>query len=122
MDEELRFVDNIPLELVKDCEILIGLPSYNESDTIAFVVEQVSRGLKTYFAGKKVAIINLDGKSIDGTQDMFLGASSAYRKIEMETTLRGKGNAFKIFFESVKNVKPRAAAVFDADLKSISPE
>ena len=45
----LRFPKLIP-DKVKQADIIVGIPSYNEADSIGFVVEQVDKGLQKYFS------------------------------------------------------------------------
>ena len=59
---------------IKQAEIIVGIPSYNEAETIGFVSEQASQGLEKYFPNKQSVIINLDNNSPDGTKQAFFEA------------------------------------------------
>ena len=78
---------------IEEAEIVVGIPSYNESKTIGFVVEQISSGLEKYFPNKKCVIINLDNNSKDGTRDAFFQVESNIPRIYVSTPngLKGKG-------------------------------
>ncbi len=54
------------IKKTEEPDIIVGIPSYNEADNIAFVASQLSLGLKRYFpAHSSVSvIINVDYKSI----------------------------------------------------------
>jgi glycosyltransferase involved in cell wall biosynthesis len=109
---------------VKTAEIIVGIPSYNEADNIAFVVNQVDQGLSKYFPKHKSVIVNVDNNSPDNTKDEFLKTKTDNPKIYISTPpgVRGKGNNFYNLFELVKRFKATAVVVVDADLESITPE
>src|SRR5437763_324700 len=52
---------------ISRCEILIGIPSYNNATTIGHVVRAVSAGLAKYFPDARAVLVNSDGGSSDGT-------------------------------------------------------
>ena len=56
---------------VNQVEMIVGIPSYKEADSIAFPTDVSSRGLLRYFSDKKSVIINVDNNSPDGTKDVF---------------------------------------------------
>ncbi len=62
--------------MCKETDIVIGIPSLNEADNIAFVTSQLASGLKRYFPTHSAAIINVDNNSKDGTKSAFLGAET----------------------------------------------
>jgi glycosyltransferase involved in cell wall biosynthesis len=109
---------------IKNADLVVGIPSFNEADNIGFVAEVLDKGLLKYYRGYKAVIINVDNNSLDGTKDIFLGTKTKTPKIYISTSkgVAGKGNNFFNLFEQVKKLKPRAVMVVDADLKSITPE
>jgi glycosyltransferase involved in cell wall biosynthesis len=58
------------LEKIKEVDILIGIPSYNNVRTIGHVVKAVQAGLNKYFPGQRSVLVNSDGGSTDGTADV----------------------------------------------------
>ena len=42
-------------------KIIIGIPSYNEQDSIAFVVKQIDQGIQKFYNPAKCLIVNLPG-------------------------------------------------------------
>jgi glycosyltransferase involved in cell wall biosynthesis len=108
----------------KKYDLIIGIPSYNNAKTIAFVVEQLASGLQKYFSDLKVAIANSDGGSIDGTQEVFLNTNTGnIDKIPLShVVISGKGGAIKRLFELINETSAKAGMMVDADLKSINPE
>ena len=53
-----------------EVDILVGIPSYNNSRTIGHVVKAVNAGLAKYFPKAKSVLVNSDGGSKDGTPDL----------------------------------------------------
>ncbi|MFH0907035.1 MAG: glycosyltransferase [bacterium] len=111
-------------EKIKKAEIIVGIPSFNESKTIGFVVEQVSLGLEKYFPNKKTVIVNLDNDSPDKTKQSFLKAKGNIPKIYISTPkgIKGKGCNFHNLFLMVKKMDANVGISVDADLRSISPD
>jgi len=116
------FIENP--ERVKQAELVVGIPSYNEAGSIAYPTKMASIGLLKYFPNKESVIINFDNNSPDGTKDAFLKTPTKVPKIYISTPgdLRGKGNNLKNLFEAVVELRASAAIVVDADLKSITPQ
>ncbi len=109
---------------IKKSQIVVGIPSYNEADSISNVVKQVDQGLVKYFKDIPAVIINSDNDSSDGTGDVFLNIKTETPKIYISTPpgVKGKGNNFKNLFLKIKELGTQSAMVVDADLKSITPE
>ncbi|MBC7131331.1 glycosyltransferase, partial [Candidatus Bathyarchaeota archaeon] len=107
-----------------DVDILVGIPSFNNAHTINYVVYRVAEGLANYFRDMECLIFISDGGSTDGTLDV-VNAMKIPFKIPIYTTVykgvRGKGSAVKAIFEASKFLKAKAIALFDSDLRSITP-
>lgn len=73
MRELLEQSVQIELGKVKEADILIGIPSYNNARTIGHVVRAVTAGLAKYFPGARAVLVNSDGGSTDGTQEEVKG-------------------------------------------------
>ena len=80
--------------LPKKVDIIVGIPSFNEADTISFVVKQVDLGLQKYFKNSKSVIINVDNNSPDNTKQVFLKTKTKTPKLYISTPpgVTGKGN------------------------------
>ncbi|MBN2123763.1 MAG: glycosyl transferase [Deltaproteobacteria bacterium] len=111
-------------EKVRRAEIVVGIPSYKEADSIAFPTDVASRGLVNYFGDKSSVIINADNCSPDGTRDAFMNTPTKVPKIYISTPegVKGKGNNFRNLFEAAVELGAQAVVVVDADLKSITPQ
>jgi glycosyltransferase involved in cell wall biosynthesis len=110
-------------EKIRRADIVIGIPSYSEAETIAYPTTQASIGLLQYFGGKTAVIINCDNNSSDGTKEAFLNTPTEVPKIYLSTPpgVRGKGNNLMNLFAKVDELKAGACIVIDADLQSITP-
>jgi len=51
---------------VRSAEVIVGIPSFKEADTISDVAATADQGLSKYFPHKKSVIINADNDSPDG--------------------------------------------------------
>jgi hypothetical protein len=60
---------------VGQVDILVAVPTYNHGQTVGQVVQAVRAGLLQYFPRARAVIINADGGSNDGTQDLVRAAS-----------------------------------------------
>jgi glycosyltransferase involved in cell wall biosynthesis len=116
-------------------DILVGIASYNNAETIAHVVRAVNAGLAKYYPDKKAIIVNSDGGSEDGTTEAVKGASLDHSLLMLSTPeypahrisipysgIPGKGSAFRAIFEKAVELGAEACCVVDADLRSITPE
>lgn len=128
--DTLDFVATDPEEIRKELDALgpvdlvVGIPSYNEADNIAFVAQQVDAGLRTFFPDKKGLILNVDNDSQDDTKGAFLGAETESPKYYLSTPpgVRGKGNNFLNLFQAAVLLKAKGIVCVDADLESIGPD
>jgi len=123
------------IEELKDADILIGIPSYNNARTIGHVVGAAEAGLLKYFPNYKAIVVNSDGGSTDGTMDVVQKTTVDHESILVDHQVErfhkiaipyrgipGKGSAFRTVFEIAKDLKVKACAVVDSDLRSITPE
>jgi hypothetical protein len=124
------------VKAIKEADIIVGIPSYNNARTIGNVVNAVQAGLAKYFGDLKAVIVNADGGSTDGTLEVVLNARlESFESILLSHNVKpfptistpyhgipGKGSAFRTIFETAAALKARACAVVDSDLRSITPE
>ena len=118
-------------------EILCGIPSFNNHRTIPNVVRAVEAGLRRAFPDVPAAIVVSDGGSDDGTVAAAMEASTApdeeYFMIDPKAPtpkrlalqyrgISGKGSAFRTLFSVAELIGAKACAVFDSDLRSITPQ
>jgi glycosyltransferase involved in cell wall biosynthesis len=124
------------LESIGQADIIVGIPSYNNANTIGHVVRAIQAGLAKYFPDNKAVIVNSDGGSGDGTMDVVRNTSiddfnaillhhrvQPVSKISFPYSgIPGKGSAFRTIFEIADALGAKACAVVDSDLRSITPE
>jgi len=119
---------------------------FNNEDTIGHVAKAIKPGLIKYFPHHRSGLVHLDAQSTDQTvekmkreletaPDKFSsmliinehhpslnGTAIPPEEITVIMPKRGKGNALRGFFEIAQTVGAKACAVFDSDLRSITPE
>lgn len=111
-------------EKVRDADIIVGMPSYNEADTISNVTATADKGLQKYFKDKKAVIINVDNHSTDGTKEAFLNTRTKTPKIYISTQegQKGKGRNCLNLFRAAVELNAQAVVMIDADLTSFTPK
>ena len=121
---------------MKEVDVLVGIPSFNNARTIPHVVRAVSAGLAKYFPKHRTLLVNSDGGSTDGTPelvkktiledlDVLLMEHPVYPVCKIVTPyigVPGKGSAFRTIFRIAQALGAKACAVVDSDLRSITPE
>lgn len=109
---------------IHQAEIVVGIPSFNEADSISYPTQQAGEGLARFFGDKQSVIINCDNCSTDDTRNVFLKTPTPVPKMYISTPsgVRGKGENFKNLFFKASELKTKAVIVVDADLKSITPK
>ncbi len=113
------------LEKIGSADLVVGIPSYNNQDTIEHVVKSVSNGLHRHYPEMRSVIIVSDGGSTDDTRDVAHGMT-VYPFIEKMVQIyrghSGKGSALRSIFEAANFLEVKACAVVDSDLRSITPD
>jgi glycosyltransferase involved in cell wall biosynthesis len=136
MAEQLPADARRAAESIGKADIVIGIPSYNNSRTIAHVVRAANAGLMKYFPQQVAVVVNSDGGSTDNTHDAVLSASIDEAHLMLLSTplapvqrlsvpyhgIPGKGSAFRLIFQMAAQLQAKACAVVDSDLRSITPE
>jgi len=124
------------LEDLGTVDLLVGIPSFNNADTIAHVVRAAAAGLAKYFPGRSAVIVNSDGGSDDGTAEVVARTelqspsailvshpvSPVHKIVTPYHGIPGKGSAFRTVFAIAEKLQARACAVVDSDVRSIRPE
>lgn len=110
---------------IGQADILVGIPSYNNADTIGHVVRTAAQGMTTHFPDMKPVLINSDGGSEDGTRQVTLD-TPVPEEVEVIVAeyrgIPGKGSAFRAVFEAAEALGAQVCVVVDSDLRSITPE
>ena len=119
LDERLRS----GITGIGSADVVVGIPSFRNAATIGHVASTAAKGLREHFPGARVAIVNADGGSEDGTPARVVeGASGVPVAVGRYIGPPGKGSAFRAIFTAVGMLGARACAVVDSDLRSITPQ
>ena len=113
------------VDQLRHADIVIGIPSYNNARTIGHVVRAALAGLTKYFPQFTGVIINSDGGSTDGTQDVVLSSQLGDSNLLLLSTplkaaqrlsfpyhgIPGKGSAFRLVFQMANELGAKACAL-----------
>lgn len=138
MAEETFLSDDFVNQLtaVGEVDILVGLPTLNNRDTIQRVVNAIIVGLVKYYPRERSVLINPDGGSKDGTTEAVQAASIPdFRAVLASNPLRtmhvvsaqypgvrGQNEALRMLFAAADLLGAKACALFSPDLESVTPE
>jgi hypothetical protein len=105
-------------------DLLIGIPAYNSEETIVGVMSAAYAGLERHYPAARSVLFISDGGSLDYTRELAQKTKSAKvpKVVAIYRGLSGKGTALRAVFQAAERLGVRACAVFDSDLRSITPE
>jgi hypothetical protein len=123
------------LTAVGNVDVLVGIPTLNNSATIQHIVHAVSEAFLRYFPRERTLLLNCDGGSHDDTPALVRGARGQAGAMTVSHRLRtehrittpyhglpGKGGALRQIMTVADLTQARAVAVLDADVTSLTPE
>ena len=114
------------IELLRETDIVVGVPAYYSAPYIVHVIQTIIKGLNEYYPGYRALVMISDGGSTDDTREVAnLVTVDSFHINKIVTIYRGmpgKGTGLKAIFEAADFLKAKAVAVFDSDLISITPE
>ena len=127
------------LPQIERADILVGLPSFNNAETVKFVVQAVTTGLRNAFPSASVLLVNQDAGSQDGTPELMRSAvedrfpiaflnrtTSAPSGTESFPRLSGAWpaaqEAFHALLSATKQAGATACAVIDPSVRSVTPD
>ncbi|MFZ0037534.1 MAG: hypothetical protein WAK91_08940 [Candidatus Acidiferrales bacterium] len=135
MAEELLLTDEFLHQLmsVGEVDLLVGIPSHNDAQTIGNAVSVVEESFRKNFTRDRVVIVNVDGGSQDGTSDAVLRSTSettagargltSLRTIHrISTSYPGSpapGMAFRSILAAADLVRAKACAVISPQTPSL---
>jgi len=116
------FDDKILYNIPNKAKVIVGIPSFNNSETISFVAQMAAEGINDFFQSNGI-IVNSDGGSSDNTKEVFMKTNTnKVPKISFDYIgLPGKGTAMLSILELARCVEAEAVVFFDSDLKSVKP-
>jgi hypothetical protein len=120
---------------LETAELVIGILSYNNAETIGPVVRATQTGLNSYFPNTRSVLVHADGGSKDGTQGLALEGAVDKSSIVQVTypvypvhkllsgyTIPGRGNAVRAVFEAAEKFGVKSCAVVDSNVRDLKPE
>jgi len=122
---------------VGSADLMVGIPSFGNAETIGYVVRAAQAGMVQYFPDLKPVLVNSDGGSPDDTPRVAVSTESPeyIEKIILVSPrhklqrvsftyqgISGKGTAVRALFEVARELKVKAFVMVDSDLRSIVPE
>lgn len=138
MPEESILTDDFLRELIYagEVDILIGVPTYNDAKTIGQVLQALRLGLLKYFPRQRSVILNADGGSRDGTQNIVRAASisdsqhssnlHALRTLHSISTEyaggQSNGNALHTIVAASELLRAGVCAVVSPESVNVEPE
>jgi hypothetical protein len=136
--EETLLTDDFLRQLINvgEVDILIGLPTYNNAQTIGPVLGAIQAGILKYFPRERAVIINADGGSQDGTPGLVTGTSIddvwkaskvyALRSFPCITTQYARGpdpgTALQTILAAADLLRSKACVVISPDSTTIEPD
>lgn len=108
----------------KKIDIIVGIPTYNEVDSISNTVQKIDEGLSKYFPEYKTLIINVDSQSSDGTSRVFNKIKTKTDKMSFTVKKQPRGKGANIFslLKLGKKFGAKYIATIDADITTITEE
>ncbi|MCE5330010.1 glycosyltransferase, partial [bacterium] len=110
---------------IKSADIVVGIPTYNNENTIAKVMTNSGDGLKKYYPALKSVIFNADSNSDDKTTDI-VGKTRLPKGVEKISTgyigEKGKGAAIRTILEGARMLDAKVCIICEADTRSVTPE
>lgn len=143
MPDEQLLTDEFLRQLINvgEVDILVGLPTHNNAQTIEPIVQAVQAGILKCFPRERAVIINADGGSQDGTPDLIVGASIddlrrdnghkgskvyALRTLHAISTQYGRtpepGTALRTILSAADLLRAKACVVVSPDATTIEPD
>jgi hypothetical protein len=116
---------------------MVGIPSFENAETIGYVVRAATAGMVQYFPEMKPILVNSDGGSPDDTPRVAISTESPdylekvilvsprHKLQRVSFTYHGtsgKGTAVRALFEVARELQVKAFVMVDSDLRSIVPE
>lgn len=120
-------------ELTADADVVVGILSFNNSDTIGGVIQAALAGASECFPGRRCLLVNADGGSKDGTQAIVEEAAAGAKefvhiaypiapvnRLSPEYLgVPGKTSAIKSICGVVQERRAKVCIVLDSNVRSL---
>jgi glucosylglycerate synthase len=122
---------------VGEIDILVGLPTHNNANTIGAVVAAIQSGILQAFSRDRAAIINADAGSRDGSPELVVNASiddvrqRDFNRLALRTlhsismqygSSVARGTALRTILSAGELLRASATAIVSPDSTSIKPD
>ena len=126
---------------VHKVDLMIGLPSFNQSSTVASLVDAILAGLKASLADASILMVNADVGSQDGTPEVVKRAVGDRFPLALVNPLTeavstnpfalnrlsysgmpAREEAFRSFFAITEQLEAKTCVVIDASVRSATTE
>jgi glucosylglycerate synthase len=110
---------------IGSAEIVVGIPSYKNANTIGGVMERAAEGLTQFFPTMRGVIAVVDGGSSDETTHVAASQvlpPAVRRIVTTYQGIQGKGSAVRAIFEITRGLNAKVCIVLEADLVSNTRE
>lgn len=124
-DTALRAYTAKRIEEIESADILIGIPCFNNENTITHVIQMVTHGINKHYKNTRSVILIADGGSTDDTREAAKEFEIKPWQEKIVSIYRGpggKGTALRSVFEAARRLKVKVCAMVDSDLRSITPD
>ncbi|MEJ2544445.1 MAG: glycosyltransferase [Calditrichaceae bacterium] len=113
------------IERLESAEIVIGIPCFNNDNTLSHVIKTVENGLALHYPDHHSVVFIADGGSVDDSREEGEGLESSpwiERIVSIYRGIPGKGTAVRAIFEAAGMLNAKATLLFDSDLRSITTD
>jgi hypothetical protein len=124
------------LNPIETADLVLGLPTYNNRETVTHAVEAGLDILRNGFAGTRAVLVNADGSSRDGTPEhlrevigerlpLLQVSYPVYPVDRLSAHLAGvpgRTEAALAIFRSARQLGAKCCVLLDAEVESIAPE
>ena len=110
---------------IGSADMVVGIPSYKNANTIGLVMARAAEGLTTFFPTQRSVIAVVDGGSSDETTHIAASQPLPAPVRRIVTTyqgIQGKGSAVRAIFEMTRALNAKVCIALEADLVSITRE
>jgi glucosylglycerate synthase len=123
------------LVAVGEVDLLVGIPTLNDAQTVGHVAQAAQVGFGKYFSRERAVLINADGGSRDGTPEVFMNCSMEtsrgplpshpLRTIHRITTVYrdapDPGAALRTILAAADLLRAKAVAIVSGALTGVNP-
>jgi hypothetical protein len=123
------------LQRLSGADLVVGVSSYNNAETIASVIAAGLSGLASYFPGSRAVTVHADGGSEDGTVERAANAADHDTLLQVPfriypidtlsddlTSMPGKASAHRTIFSVARKLGARACVVLSGAASGVTPE